>query len=233
MDRVSGSLEHAVLTNTISGERVSVLFNPEEYTVNRDVQYAQIAVPGLSAPIVQFVHGNAQTLEMELFVDTLERSSQAGAGSDVRELVGRITSLMDIDPTAHAPPPVLFTWGSLNFTCVLMRASQRFIMFKADGTPVRARLTVTFSEFRNVDMEAKEVKRQTADYSKLHTVGEGDSLPLIAWREYGRATAWRPIALANGLDDPRRLEVGEVLVLPRLPYRDRETGTVYEAVGAA
>ena len=224
---MSGTLEHAVLTNTVTGNRVSVLFNPEEYTVSKAVQFAQIAVPGLSAPVVQFVHGEAQTLEMELFLDSLEGNSQAAAGSDVRELVKQITSLMDIDPTIHAPPTVLFTWGSLSFTCVLQRAAQRFVMFKADGTPVRARLHVTFSEFRNVDMEAREVKRQTADYSKLHTVCEGDSLASIAWREYGQPTAWRPIALRNGIDDPRRLTAGDVLVLPRLPYRDRDTGTVH------
>jgi nucleoid-associated protein YgaU len=226
---MSGTLEHALLTNTVNGNRVHVLFNPEEYTVNRDIQYAQIAVPGLSAPVVQFVHGNAQTLDMELFLDTLEKNSQAPAGSDVRKLVEKITSFMDIDPTVHAPPPVLFTWASLSFTCVLQKASQKFIMFKPDGTPVRAKLQVTFSEFRNVDMEAKEVKRQTADYSKLHTVCDGDSLALIAWREYGRPTAWRPIALRNGLDDPRHLKTGDVLVLPRLPYRDPETGVVHDA----
>jgi nucleoid-associated protein YgaU len=226
---MSGTLEHAVLTNTITGARVSVLFNPEEYTVNKDIQYAQISVPGLSAPVVQFVHGNAQTLEMELFLDTVEKNMQAAAGSDVRDLVHKVTSFMEIEPTMHAPPPVLFTWASLSFTCVLQRASQKFIMFKPDGTPVRAKLQVTFSEFRNVDMEAKEVKRQTADYSKLHTVCEGDSLALIAWREYGRPTAWRPIALRNGIDDPRSLRTGDVLVLPRLPFRDRDTGTVHEA----
>ena len=33
------------------------MFNPEEYTVNRDINYAQTGVPGLSAPIIQFVHG--------------------------------------------------------------------------------------------------------------------------------------------------------------------------------
>jgi nucleoid-associated protein YgaU len=230
---MSGTLEHALLTNTVTGKQVFVLFNPEEYTVNREIQYAQIAVPGLSAPVVQFVHGNAQTLDMELFLDTLEKSSHAAAGSDVRELVGQITSFMDIDPTVHAPPPVLFTWASLSFTCVLQKASQRYVMFKPDGTPVRAKVHVTFSEFRNVDMEAKEVKRQTADYSKLHTVCEGDSLPLIAWREYGKPTAWRPIALRNGIDDPRTLTTGDVLVLPRLPFRDRETGTLHDAgVGA-
>ena len=49
-----------------------VLFNPEEYTLNQDNNFASQAVPGLSAPLLQFVNGNLQTLEMELFFDTYE-----------------------------------------------------------------------------------------------------------------------------------------------------------------
>ena len=66
------ALEKAVITNTATGERIAVMFNPEEYTLSRENNFAQIAVPGLSAPIIQFVHGNQQTLEMELFLDTYE-----------------------------------------------------------------------------------------------------------------------------------------------------------------
>ncbi len=68
---------------------------------------------------------------------------------------------MNIDPTTHAPPVLLFSWASLTFTCVLAKATQRFIMFLPDGSPVRARLQVSFHEFRNVDLEAKEIKRET------------------------------------------------------------------------
>ena len=50
-------LERATITDTVSGSRVTVLFNPEEYTVNRDTTFAQLPVPGLSAPVVQFVNG--------------------------------------------------------------------------------------------------------------------------------------------------------------------------------
>ncbi|HSA50426.1 MAG TPA: LysM peptidoglycan-binding domain-containing protein [Yinghuangia sp.] len=227
-----GVMERATITNTVTGARTRVLFNPEEYTVNRETTFAQLAVPGLSAPVVQFVHGNARTLEMELFLDSLEASDQAAAGSDVRVLVRRIVDLMDIDPTLHAPPPLVFTWASLTFTCVLTRVSQRFVMFRTDGTPVRARLNVTFSEFRNVDMEAKEVKRQTADYTKAHVVVAGETLQTIAWSEYGSATVWRAIALRNKLDDPRVLPVGATLHLPRLPYRDRDTGEVFDPPAA-
>jgi nucleoid-associated protein YgaU len=220
------ALEKATLTNTVSGDKVAVLFNPEEYTVNRDLTYAQLAVPGLSAPVVQFVHGNAQTLEMELLVDSYEANEQAGAGSDVRMLTQRVVGLMDIAPSLHAPPPVIFSWGSLSFTCVLQKCTQRFVLFRPDGVPLRARLQVTFSEFRNVEMEAREVKRETADYTKTHMVLEGETLPTIAFKVYGDAERWRPIALRSGIEDPTALAVGQRLSVPRLPFRDPETGAL-------
>ncbi len=43
---------------------------------------------------------------------------------------------------------------------------------------------------------------------------------------YKNARLWRPIALRNGVDDPRRLVVGQRLLIPRLPFRDPETGEV-------
>ena len=223
------ALEKATLVNTNTGDRVTVQFNPEEYTVNRDVNYAQAAVPGLGAPLLQFAHGNMQTLELELLLDSYEKHTEGmatAAGADVRPLVRRVTDLMNIDPATHAPPVVLFTWGTLSFTCVLARATQRFIMFRPDGTPVRARVQVTFNEFRNGDLEAKEVKRETADYSRLYVVGDGETLSAIAGRVYDDPTAWRPIAIRNGVDDPRRLTTGQRLLVPMLPFVDPETGEV-------
>ena len=67
------SLKKALLINTVTKVEIPVQFNPEEYTLSRDINYAQAAIPGLSAPILQFVNGNMQTLEMELFLDSYEK----------------------------------------------------------------------------------------------------------------------------------------------------------------
>jgi nucleoid-associated protein YgaU len=110
---------------------------------------------------------------------------------------------------------------------VLARASQRFTMFLPDGTPVRAQLQATFNQFSSVDLEAKEVKRETADYTKRHVVSQGETLWSIAASAYGDARLWRVIAIANAIDRPRPLETGAGLVLPNLPYRDPDSGRVY------
>jgi hypothetical protein len=226
------ALEKALITNTVTGENIEVMFNPEEYTVNKDNNFSQSAIPGLSSPLLQFVHGNLKTLEMELLVDSYEKH-QAGsrtlnqAGQDVREITGRITHLLDINPETHAPPVLLFTWGSLTLRCVLARVSEKYIMFLPSGMPVRAKLQVTFNEFTNAALEAKEIKRETADYSQYYVVGQNETLSDVAARVYNQAQLWRPIALCNGLDDPRHLSVGRRIRIPRLPFQDPETGEVY------
>jgi hypothetical protein len=206
------------------GREFEVLFNPEEYTVSRGNNFAQIAVPGLRSPLLQFSHGELRTLQMELFFDSREKHVVANRtrtepNSDLRLVLDEFLGLMDIDPETHAPPVLLFVWGSLTFRCVLASASQKFTMFKENGDPLRATVTVTFNEYTNTEMEAKETKRNTADYTKAHEVVEGDTLAGIAYAEYGDAGLWRPIALRNGLTDPRRLTPGRKLLIPRLPYR--------------
>jgi nucleoid-associated protein YgaU len=99
-------------------------------------------------------------------------------------------------------------------------------MFLPDGTPVRARVQVTFNEFANAELEAKEIKRETADYTKVRVVGQDETLSAIAADVYGDPSLWRPIALANLIDDPLGVPAGTALSVPRLPFTDPESGLV-------
>jgi LysM repeat protein len=223
------ALEKAKIKNLFSGEEFQVLFNPEEYTLHQDNNFASQTIPGLSSPLLQFVNGNLRTLEMELFFDTyLPLTTVSKAPRDVREETQKVVNLMQIHSELHAPPVLEVSWASLFFRCVLARVSQKFIMFLNDGRPVRARLSVTFNEFIDEEREAKEVNRQTADYSKAHTVIQGETLSSIANRFYGDPQVWRPIAVANELADPRAIFTGQVLRIPSLPFTDGDTGEVVQ-----
>src|SRR5438876_109092 len=118
-----------------------VLFNPSQYGIDKANQIAEAAVPGLEAPILQYVHGNTRTLSMELFFDTYEERI------DVRTHTDKVYGLLKIDSSTHAPPICQITWGSFNFRGVLDRVSGKFTLFLSDGTPVRATLSVTFKEY--------------------------------------------------------------------------------------
>jgi hypothetical protein len=221
------ALAKAVITVEHTGEEIPVMFNPEEYTLNKDNNFVSQTIPGLRSPILQFVNGNLRTLEMELLFDTyLPHTTEAESPRDVREETQKIVKLLDIDSNLHAPPVLTVSWASLQFRCVLARVSQRFIMFLPDGRPVRARLTVTFNEFIDAEREAKEVNLQTADFTKVHVVIQGETLSGIAGRFYEDPQLWRPIAIANDIADPRAIVVGQSLQIPSLPFIDPDTREV-------
>ena len=213
-------LEKAQILIEHTGEKFFVMFNPAEYTLNKDNNFASQTIPGLSSPILQFVNGNLRTLDMELFFDTYEQRR------DVREETQKVVKLLDIASDLHAPPILRVSWASLQLRCVLARVSQKFVMFLDDGRPVRATLTVTFNEFIEADREAREVNRQTANFSKVHVVLEGERLTDIANKLYENPQMWRPIAIANGIADPRSISTGQKLRVPPLPFFDLETNEV-------
>ena len=215
------ALERAKITAEHSGETFIVQCNPEEMTLSQDNNFASQTIPGLSGPIIQFVNGNLRTLEMELLFDSYDTTNVVK--NDVRRITGQFIKLMEIDPELHAPPILRLNWGTFNFRCVLTRASQRYIMFSSDGKPVRARINASFSEYIDAEQEAKRVRRQTADFTKLHVVMQGETLSAIAGRLYEDPSVWRAIAIANDLDDPRDIEAGMELRIPSLPFTDPET----------
>src|SRR5262245_59257585 len=70
-----------------------VLYNPEEYTLSKDNNFASQTIPGLSSPLLQFVNGNLRTLEMELFFDTYDTPSLTKV--DVRTETNKVVRLLD------------------------------------------------------------------------------------------------------------------------------------------
>ncbi|MFD2114155.1 LysM peptidoglycan-binding domain-containing protein [Paenibacillus yanchengensis] len=193
-----------------SNERMDVMFNPSEYSLDSSNKFSWQAVPGLSQPIAQFVNGEATSLSMELFFDTYEK------GTDVRKQTMKIASLLEVDKDLHAPPLCRFVWGSLQFKGVLEKVTQRYTMFLDSGLPVRATLQVTFRAVQSLVEQFKQIPRQSADRTKQRTIKQGEQLWQIAAEEYEDPALWREIATANGIENPSQLEAGMVLKIPRL-----------------
>lgn len=200
------SLEKATITKLSTGEQIAVMFNPAEYSFDVGNTFAEIDIPGLRTPPIQYVRGNAKSLRMELFFDTYETAA------DVRAATLRVTALLDPEPQTQAPPILLFNWGGFALKCVLENVAQRFTMFLENGTPVRATLTTVFKEYEPV-----QVKVQTGFFfgpPTVYNVVQGDTATKIAETVLGDPAQWRQIANANNVDNPRKMQAGTAVVVP-------------------
>ncbi len=205
----------ATITNRNSNTEIKVLFNPTNYQLNEGNQFQEVAVPGRTAPPLQWVRGAGRSLSMQLFFDTYDPiASDVQQGSDVRKQTKQVLDLLQADPNTHAPPFCEFSWGTFSFQGVLQSANQHFTLFNNEGTPVRATVDVTFKE---LGQARPQQQRYSADVTKQHVVRRGDTLSSIANEEYEDSTLWRAIARANNLDDPLSIVPGQVLVIPALP----------------
>jgi hypothetical protein len=204
--------ENAATITPLGKKAIQVIFNPTQYQVTESNQFAEVSIPGVSAPPLQFVRANARTLSMQLFFDTYDPVlDNVKQGSDVRKYTKQIVELLKVDSDNHAPPICQFSWAEFSFVGVLEKADQRFTLFKSDGTPLRATIDVSFKE---LGQKQAEKALFSADFAKHYAVRRGDTLSSIAGTEYGDPALWRPIAEANDIDDPLGLRPGQVLVIP-------------------
>lgn len=218
-----------ILGGSKANQVIDVLFNPTEYSFDRSNSFKTTAVPGLGSPIVQFINGEADQLSMELFLDdyTDPKDRQPGpVKKSVEDRLKDLADLLNIDRDLHAPPPVRFSWGPLEFTGVIDKLSRKISLFQPDGTPARARVSVSFKEYRTLQDQLNTPRRESADKSKRRVIVGQDSLWALAAREYDDPAKWMLIAEGNDLDDPRDVTPGQWLVLPPMENPDGSKGNL-------
>jgi nucleoid-associated protein YgaU len=221
-------LKKATITVLDGADRnkvIAVLFNPTEYSFESTNSYKATPVPGLGSPLLQFVNGEADQLSMELFLD--DYTDPEGPTSLLQRerdpLMKRLrdlTKLLEIDRDLHAPPPVRFNWGPMEFSAVIEKLGRKVTMFHPDGTPARLSLSVSFKEYRTLRQQLEDPRRESADKTKRRVVVGREALWLIAAREYDDSNEWVRIAEANDLDDPREIAPGDWLQLPPIENPD-------------
>jgi nucleoid-associated protein YgaU len=214
-----------------NAEIIELQYNPTELSWDKSAQIAEISIPGLDAPLQQFVRGQAEKLSLELFFDTTDQGMGKGAVS-VTTMTDRIYQLIKIEPTRHAPPVCTFIWNDQfpgsslegnaatgnqrrnGFRCIVESVKQKFTVFSPEGIPLRAVLTVGLREYKTLDEQLAQLNLTSPDRTHSHVTQNGETLSRIAAQYYRNAGDWRLIADANGIEDPRRLLPGVFLQIP-------------------
>lgn len=191
-------------------------FNPFEYSVSKTNTYQEDPKNNSDVAEIKFVKAGAQTLRLNLVFDTYE------SGEDVSLVTNQLWKLMEAktrkesDKTKKVPPPdVAFEWGVFNFAAVITNMTQKFTLFKHDGTPVRAKVDITFVQYNDVnDYPGQNPTSGGGQIQRIWRVTQGDRLDTISAEVYGDATKWRVIADYNGIINPVNLRNGQTLTIP-------------------
>jgi nucleoid-associated protein YgaU len=227
----------AKLTITPTGdskiEPFKALFNPTSYSISKSVSWqtpgsedggqARESNVTLNAPLLQFGGGQCRTLSLKLFFDVTDYPLINGEKiTDVLTLTNQLVklTLKERSGNTEQPPPVCrISWGESNaksmdfpFVGVVESLTQEFTLFDSDGKPLRANLDVSFKEF----LKPEEDKRKNDPEFTTRIVKRGDTLSSIAAEMLNDPARWRIIADANQLDNPRALEIGISLSIPKV-----------------
>jgi hypothetical protein len=210
--------QQAIIVNLDTNEKISVQFNPAEYSLIEHAEYTQVPRQKSDSPVINFAGGRTPRLKMSLYFDTYNTKTVAldlTEEKDVSEQVEKLAKLRQIVGKVHRPPIVAFVWGSLKFIGLVNSVTSTFTMFAKSGKPLRAKVDVEFLGLSNDD-GSRRSPFESPDRTKIRVFSEDESLWNIAQKEYGDVGMWRCIAEANGIMDPLEIPVGTVLKVPAI-----------------
>ncbi|MGN5377635.1 LysM peptidoglycan-binding domain-containing protein [Streptomyces lasalocidi] len=197
--------------------QLNLQFNPNSLQLRKSTEWRRTPsrMAGESA-LPEFVGSGPRELSLEVFLDATSKHDNSVEQAVEKLMKGCVPTPASLARKKPASPWVRFEWGSArttSFDGVLSSLSVTYSLFDVDGKPLRATCSLSIEE-ASVDPPGQNPTSGARTARSTHTVVAGDSLPLLAWREYGDATAWRVIAEANGIDDPMALAPGAELVVP-------------------
>ena len=211
----------------------TVQVNPSSYNLSHALKYRECQAQGSSAREAVYIRSEPRSLNFEFLFDGTGVVPPSSEVSDI-PLVGAIDSALSkkkefdvnteiqkfnlivskYDGKIHRPRQLLLVWGTLTFPCVLTALNYRFTLFKPDGVPLRAILECTFLESLTNAEIAQIENASSPDLTHLRQVKQGDTLPLMSDRIYGKPDLYMEVARVNKLVNFRRLQSGIQLTFP-------------------
>ncbi|WP_068165481.1 LysM peptidoglycan-binding domain-containing protein [Rhodococcus phenolicus] len=188
-------------------------FNPKEITISKSAKWDRSPAKGSKkAGPPEYSGPEPCKLTLEMFFDATMKQD-----TDVVKSVEQLFSCcIPVDEKAPKPMPplVVLKWGgTTSFNAFVTQVSVKYTLFAPTGKPIRAVCSVSLEEMPG-ETSRQNPSSGSVTHCRVHEVVDGDSLHLLAYREYGDPAMWRALAAYNGIDDPTRLPPGRSIVLP-------------------
>ena len=206
-------------------EPIPCAFNPQSYTVTKTNVWNFKPTTGVDLPDGEFGGGLPRRTTLTLLLDvSLQPPDQS-----VKDTANQLLKMMETGGGGGgggaAPPFVTFRWGSVDLPkSVPVSLTIQFALFHPNGEPRRATVDLELAQAEKASTASGSgTSKKPEPHHPRH--GRHARAPRARRRLAARRspttrtaipTRWRPIAEANGIDDPLRLPRGTDLTIPGL-----------------
>jgi hypothetical protein len=198
-----------------------VQFNPEtmKVTYANQLQTPQGAGDQTGPAARQFVGAGTTKLNLQLWFDVSAPVPEGMAReNDVRKLTQKVAFFITPkeDGDKLVPPATRFIWGSFQFDGIMEGLEESLEFFSPEGRPLRANVTLNLSQQRITKFAFRDARGPSSAPSlgsrPLAQAPSGSSVQGLA-SAAGRGDDWQSIAAANGIENPRLLQPGQLIDL--------------------
>jgi Contractile injection system tube protein/LysM domain len=212
----------ADFNNEINAENwIKVQFNPETLKVSFANQIATPSGAGdqSGTPARQFVGAGTTKLSLQLWFDVSASLPEGEAQVvDVRKLTQKVAFFItpQEENGKFVPPATRFLWGSFQFDGIMESLEESLEFFSSEGKPLRASMSLNLSQQKITKFTFRDTGKAPGTGATppgtraLTEAPAGSTLQALASSQ-GKGANWQGIAEANGIENPRLLQPGQLI----------------------
>lgn len=202
-----------------SGPPFEVMINPDSYSRTYSINYVDKENLGGLAKSPKFNKILSEKLSFKIVLDStgVVPLTTANKGKDVEKMIKELKMVVyNYQGKIHQPNFVQLNWSPMIFKGRLESLTIDYKLFKADGTPLRANLSLAFIEFMSEKLTAATEGDNSPDMTHVVTIKQGDTLVDLCRNIYGKSKYYLQVAKYNDLTNFRYLIPGSKLMFPPL-----------------
>lgn len=206
----------------VSGKSYTLMMNPESMKRQQSIEYNDQQAPDSSSASQKYKSTPSDKLSFEIVIDC------TGVVDGKRlDMSTEIESLEKVVYTyngkIHRPNFVKLQWGkNFIFKSVLTSMDTNYTLFKPDGSPLRAKISLSFSQYISPSTVIKIDQPQSPDVTHMVTIVDGDSLPKLSYEIWNDENYYIQVAKYNVLDKFRNLTSGDQLFFPPINFSSKD-----------
>ncbi|HJT75526.1 MAG TPA: hypothetical protein VJ720_15925 [Chitinophaga sp.] len=199
-----------------AGSDFVIPINPESYAQSYKVEAKDKSTGGNQGSAPEYKFTAPEQLKLDFMLDntgTIEGNTLNG--TEVREQVEKLlNTVYRMQGEAHKPAILKIQWGLFTFDCILATLDINYVLFKPNGEPLRAKVSASFTQYVEPKKRVAKEDKHSPDLFRSVKVADGDTLPLLCYKNYADPSYYLQVAYYNELVSVRTLHTDQELAFP-------------------